>query len=244
MTDNNQVFKSGDPTPRSDNPFADKLSLIKNEQGEPKYKSVEDALEALAHSQQFIETLKTEKQSIQEQLDAAKVEVDKRSSVEDIVARLTNNNSPKDVNKDDPPKQTLDENTVKEMVSSLLSNRENETKQQANAQTVYNTLIKEYGDKAQEVVNQKARELNTTPEQLGEMAKSNPTLVLTLLSGNKIQSGNPSKSTIHSQPNSPTPNEIPKPNRSVMRGGMNSKEVVDYWNQVKSHTHKTLGVES
>ena len=40
--------------------FTDQLAAIKNDQGVPKYDTVEKAIEALQHSQQYIPELKTQ----------------------------------------------------------------------------------------------------------------------------------------------------------------------------------------
>ena len=246
MTNNNDddLFKSSDPTPRSNDPFADKLSSIKNENGEPKYKTVDDALQALAHSQQFIETLKQEKHAVEQERDAAKAEVDKRASVEDVIARFTNSNPPKDPDMTDPSKNVLDENSIKDIVSSLLQSKQTEDSQFNNVKTVFDALTNEYGDKAREVVNRRASELQTTPEKLRELAKENPSLVLSLLSNQKVVSDTPTKSTIITQSQTPKQPELPKPERSVMRGGMSNKELSEIWGQVRDHTHNKLGVES
>ena len=50
---------------QSDNSFADLLGSIKNERGEPKYKDVQTALDALKHSQDFIPQLKIEKEQLE-----------------------------------------------------------------------------------------------------------------------------------------------------------------------------------
>ena len=54
------------------NPFDDLLNNIKNDSGERKYNSVESALEALKHSQEYIPTLKDEKNNMSQELEKYK----------------------------------------------------------------------------------------------------------------------------------------------------------------------------
>ncbi len=48
----------------SDNVFADQLASITNERGEPKYKDLPTALQALKHSQEYIPSLKQENETL------------------------------------------------------------------------------------------------------------------------------------------------------------------------------------
>ena len=61
--DQNNGGNSNPPTPSSNDQLANLLTGIKNERGEPKYKDVQTALEALRHSQEYIPTLKQEKEA-------------------------------------------------------------------------------------------------------------------------------------------------------------------------------------
>ena len=71
-----QPTQNGDNTPgaQGSNDLANLLGSIKNERGEPKYKSVEDALVGLRNAQEYIPQL-TQKLSTQElELKAAREE--------------------------------------------------------------------------------------------------------------------------------------------------------------------------
>ena len=66
MTD--QLFTNSESTPTptpvtttiSDNPYADLLRNIKNEDGNQKYDTIQKALEALSHSQTYIPQIKSQ----------------------------------------------------------------------------------------------------------------------------------------------------------------------------------------
>ena len=59
-----KVEPSQESTPNQNNLFNDQLDTIKNDKGERKYGTVEQALEALKHSQEFIPSLKEDKDNL------------------------------------------------------------------------------------------------------------------------------------------------------------------------------------
>jgi DNA-directed RNA polymerase subunit H (RpoH/RPB5) len=231
------------PAPPSD-PFVDKLMEIKNENGEPKYKSVEAALEALKASQQFIETLKTEKQGVLTELDQAKAELAKMGNIDDFVKRIAPNASPEPTKTTVEKSQSLSEEEVTRLLETALSKREQESRSKANLDSVIAEVSKTHGDKAASVIAQRAKELQTTPEALRELAKANPTMALTLLQVKTQPSVQPSRSTTIA-PISPTSdNSPPVFEKSAARGGFSNKELLDRWRQVKDFTYKNLNVET
>jgi len=243
--DTNNTNPGSNPPPSSEDLFADKLKEIKNENGEPKYKTVEDALEALNHSQQFIEKLKTEKQELEDQWKQTQGELETRESVEDVVKRLTENNGqPSNREGDQPQENGLDEEKVQQLVTSVLSQREQETQANQNINTVQAALVEQYGDQAKTVIQQKATELGTTPGEIKELAKRNPKMALTILGGATPNSTQPSTSSV-SPPRGPS-NELEKPkfDKSLTRGGASNKELAEAFNKVKEYTNKRLGVEN
>lgn len=249
MTDNTNLFdetnKPADPpkTP-SDDPFADKLKSIVNEDGKPKYKDVNAALEALAHSQQFIETLKTEKSDTQKKLEELARELEKRESVEDVVARLTQTQNHQ-VKEDQPKTTGLDEKKVLDLINQALTSTKTVEKQEANLQMVTSELSKVYGDNAKDAISERAKELNTTTSNLKEIAKDNPVMFLSLMSG-KAPASTPKSMTSSINPlkTQKDKTELPKATKSIMRGGASTEEMLEHWRAVQAATYARLGVET
>ena len=228
-------------------PFVDKLMAIKNENGEPKYKSVEAALEALQASQQFIETLKTEKQGVLTELEKAKAELAKMGNIEDFVQRI----SPQQKTAEPEPKPTsqgnpgLSEVEISRLLETAIEKREREAAAVNNLQTVIGEVSKLHGDKAAVVIAQRAKELQTTTEALRELAKTNPTMALSLLNVKPSSpAGKPSQSTTIPPHNPTNENQPPVFEKSAARGGLSNKELVERWRQVKDFTYKQLNVEN
>lgn len=231
------------PTPQSD-PFVDKLMEIKNENGEPKYKTVESALEALKASQQFIETLKTEKQSTLTELEKAKAELAKMGNIDDFVKRISPNAEPEPTKPTSEKSQSLSEEEITRLLESALSKRESESRAKQNLDSVIGEVSKAHGDKAASVIAQRAKELQTTPEALRELAKTNPTMALTLLNVKAQAPVQPSRSTTIPPLQSTDDNPAPVFEKSAARGGLSNRELVNRWRQVKDYTYKNLNVET
>lgn len=245
--DNKQEQKQEKETPSQaqDDMFADKLNMIKNEHGEPKYKDVATALEALSNSQQFIETLKAEKADTAQELELVRAELAKVGNIQDFVEKIAPTNPAT------PPAATpetgdgLSEEKVAGVVEQMLSRKEAERRAQANLSTVVNKLSELHGEEAALFIKTRATELNTTASELKELAKTNPTMALTLLlpDGQAQKPAAPSQSSIIPPIKSTDDNTQPVFERGVARGGHTNKELMDMWERSKAYTKKRLNVE-
>lgn len=181
MTD---VFDQNTPSnpnpvaPAASSVFDDKLKAIVNDKGEPKYKSVEDALEALKASQAHIKQLETET-SVRDAEILRLREVEKsKETLEDIVARLQNTNDP--ARNATPPNAGLSEDAIAKILDDKLKQREQTALASQNVTEVTNILTAKFGDKTKETVAAKAAELGMSPRELGNLSSVNPKLVLSL----------------------------------------------------------------
>lgn len=240
-----QTNQSEDPTQSNTNPFEDKLKGIVNDKGEQKYKTVEDALEALNHSQQFIETLKQEAAQKDNRIAELGVEVNTLKAVEDIVKDLKPNVEPVTTVQDPKPVDNgLNEDKVAQLIKDALDNTRQNDVRNENKTSVANELAKLYGDKTGEVVSQKAKELNMKPSDLGKMSEENPALVLSLFKDVKVENTSPTKTSIQSNPNQVQSNDMPTTDKNLITGAVTEEDRMDAWNKVKDYTYKNLGVES
>ena len=250
MSDQNLFGKEEQPqeTPAqqepasSDNVFADQLASIKNERGEQKYASVEEALKGSANAQQYITELKGKLSSYEEEMAKIKSELEKRESVEDVVSRLTAQQEPKVEETPDTP--ASDGQDINQVVEQLLTQREAASKKAQNVELVQSTLTKQFGDKTREVVQAKAKELGIAPERIGEIAAESPQMALALF--NTTQSKNPgSTSALGSQrvpaDYAPKESELGRPANSLLSGAT-SKEQAEYMRKIQEHVYNKLGV--
>lgn len=248
-SDNNQQqSNTSDPSTSNTNPFVDKLKHIVNEKGEPKYKSVEDALEALDHSQKFIETLKSEKSETTKRLEEIQAELEKRKSVEDAVAELMGKqrepNHTDDGKTNQKTVESLDEERVRKLIEETFQGKTRQEREAQNLNTVVNSLKEAYGDKAKDIIKEKAKELNTTPTELEKLARNNPKMAMSLLGGAVVSpSSNPSPQT-QNTPHTPPKKETPPPKKGLINGGATSEDLKTEWQLIKEDVYKKYDVQT
>lgn len=161
------------PAPSSNDVFADQLAAIKNEHGEQKYNSLDDAIKALKHSQEYIPSLKSELTAKDEEIIKLRAELEARKSVEEIVSQSTNQpeaNQPQGLGVED----------IEKLLEQKLTQRQQEDLAASNLSSVVSTLTQRFGDNTQAKIQEKAAELGYKPSELQELAKKSPKLVLSL----------------------------------------------------------------
>lgn len=238
MSDQGNLFNNTDNSSSPESP-TDLLMTIKNENGEPKYKTVEDALKALAHSQAFIDTLKTEKSTVEQELSKLREQAQKNSSIEEVLAKLTANTEKKP-EEQTPPTSGLSADAVAELVRKELQAVNSKTQQEKNIAEVNNSLKQKFGDKAKEVLAAKAAELGSTVEELGELSKKSPAMVLALFNTQRSTS-NPTTSS-YNLPRTSTEPELERPSKSLLLGAT-AKEQMEYMRKIKERTYRKHNIE-
>ena len=170
---------NGSPANTQNNdPLATLLGSIKNERGEPKYKSLEDALNALKHSQEYIPTLKQTKDELEQKLNDLMPQVNKVAELERVVQELTQRKPAESVT---PTQAGLNEEQVAELVSRTLTRQQQQAVQQTNVQSVANTVKARFGDQSEAVFYGKAKELGMSNDEFNALAARTPKAVLKLL---------------------------------------------------------------
>lgn len=213
MTDlfdqSNQEQTNTNVAPVNNNLFEDKLKAIVNEQGQPKYKDVGTALEALTASQAHIKRLEDEAKAKQALLDNAVAEKARADALEEIVNRMSNNsgNQPK---VETPTNVAPSEEAIVKQLEGIIARKEAQTNAQKNVEAVTSALVSKFGDesKTKEAVAAKARELGMTTQKLGALSSENPLAVLALFGVN-------SKPNVAPTSPSSTPLVVPKPGSKV-----------------------------
>lgn len=182
--DNNNIF-GGKPDPAvntenqnnsSNDPLADLLSSIKNEKGEQKYKSVADALVGLQNAQNFIQTLRTEKEQLASELNQVKPVADKVVQLENTVQELLN----KGVQSANTP-AGLTEEQIAQQVERTLTQREQKIIATNNTQFVVDTLKEAFGNEAETTFYSRAEELGLSKAEINQLAARTPKAVLKML---------------------------------------------------------------
>jgi hypothetical protein len=185
--------------PTSQNPLDTLLQDIKNERGEPKYKTVEDALIGLKHAQEFIPKVKEEKSAAEKELADLREELNRLKGLEETVFELTQRKEQTSTNG-----VALNEEDIAKLVERTLTSKQQEELYKKNQQTVVSTLTEKFGKEAENVFYGKAQELGLSVEEMNTLASKNPKAALTLLGvtetvAHKQTSVSPSPGAINSE---------------------------------------------
>lgn len=165
-------------TPASPDAVVTMLQSIKNEKGEPKYKTVEDALKALQHSQTYIPTLTDEKKRLEQELEEARLQSAKVSELEATVARMLSNSQNSSGN---PAPASIDESKIEELVNRTLTKTKAQEDAATNTKLVIQAVASKFGAKSEEVFYAKAAELGMSKAEINQLAATRPKAVLSLL---------------------------------------------------------------
>lgn len=204
--------------------FSELLSTITNDKGEPKYRSVEDALKALPHANSFIEQLKKEKEDLIKELE-------RRNSVEDVFEQLKNMQSqpPKtEPPKEDPPSKSQ-EVDIDALIEAKLQKKAQEDRIKANREAFSEAMSRTFGEKAKEVLETKARELGVDLSTIRSLAESSPVAAIELFKAKTAALPEKTKGTANPAAFSETP---AKPTKSVMFGATRS-DLLSAWRASK-----------
>lgn len=149
--------------------FKDHLSSITDDNGQPKYRDVFTALEALKHTQAHVKTLQEENKTFRESQTQA-------TTMEEALRRLSANKEQNDSTKS----PELDAEKLKGMTLETLRQYEAEKSARANEQAVSDALVKKFGDaeKAKAAYATKADELGIDADTLRSLAQRSPKAVL------------------------------------------------------------------
>lgn len=202
--------------------FADQLSTIVNEEGKPKYNSVEEALKGAANAQEYIRSLKSE-------LDQFKTAAEKGAALSDVMDAIKSQQG----SKVDQPVKTLGEEDVSVMFQQLLSKAKEDEIKSTNEAKFSDAVSSAYGDKSKEFVNTKAKELGINVQLLQEMAQTSPVAALQLLGVNAKQDTNPKmKSSVNTMGFDSGSNQGNQ--RTYSMGAGTTKDLVSEWNRCKA----------
>lgn len=200
MADQASIFESSGQAPASQqapaagsagpasgpDELATLLGNIKNERGEPKYKTVQDALKALQHSQEYIPSLKQKTDELEAELQSARAAAAKVDALEQAVLQLTQR---QETSQNTPASFNAEQ--IAELVNRTLTKTQQEAAQQTNLTTVVSTMKQVFGDKAEEVFYNKAKELGLTTAEFNSLAAKTPKAVLELIGvGKSTQTSN------------------------------------------------------
>lgn len=223
--------------------FAHQLMSIKNERGEPKYNSIETALDALKHSQEYIPQIKSEAERWKAEAERLQAELAQRASIEDTISKFTTQRTPEAPSTTTEAPKALDESAVEAMLQRALTAREQKQLAEQNLSAVSAQLTQKYGEKAKEVLASKAAELGMSMESVKQIASSSPSAVLAWFNtSSPAPSGAPVRSTV-SLPDTPRDTELKSPSKSLLRGA-SSKDQIEFLKKIREEVYRKHDIDS
>lgn len=216
-------------TPNSeDSHFDQMLQGITNQEGKPKYSSVQQALGSIPHAQKHInqleqdnQSLKDEIASLKEQVDEYKQKAERFGTVEELLEQQDN--------------KGLTQEQLDEYLEQKLSQRETVKNVQQNQRDVVNSLVEMYGDKATA-----EKEFMALQDDLGvdltQLAGQSPKAVLRYFK--KPESKVPDK--FDGQARKEFKPDAEKPKARMPR---TTQESVSQWREVGEAVRKKYGIE-
>ena len=214
--------------PVSQNQFDQLLDQIRGDDDAPKYRDVPTALNALQHSQKYIQELKQELAELREKANS-------NVTMEQVLSALEK----KSENKTEPEPPTPS-GLSPEDVLRLMEEREMKKQQEANINSVDAKFHEVYGEKAAETFKEKAKELGLSMDYLKTLSATSPKAVFTLFG---IGSTKPASPSIPSGINTAgMPRNEESPIKPVM-GYTTDKELADSWRRVKEKVNNQLGIK-
>lgn len=227
--------------PSQQSAFADQLSMIKNENGEQKYDSVNKALDALAHSQQYIPQLKSESEAKDMEIAKLREELSKREAVSEVVDKLTAQQAQPEPT---PQVSGLNEQDVLNLVQNFSQQQQQQQTAAQNEKSVSDALFGQYGDKTQEVVAKKASELGMTVEALQNLSRTSPQAALQLFGTSAVSAPKTTSGSINIPTQAHKENyDVAPPEKSLLRGA-STNEQIDYLRKIREAVYKRNNVES
>jgi len=225
--------------PSQESALADQLKGILNDNGEPKYSTLEEALKGAAHAQTYITELKGKLSESENKYTQSQAELDKRETVEQTMARLQANQN--QGTQETPAPKGLDEASISELINQQFTQRDQLSKAQTNESSVDTELKKKFGDKATEIVKAKAEELGISIARVKELSQESPQAVLALFATTQSKQGAPHITGSHRLPDYPQEDVLEKPKKSLLAGAT-TKEQSAYMALIREKVYKRNGI--
>lgn len=194
--------------------FADRLNVIVNADGTPKFADVAQALDSIPHAQSHIQTIESENAALKAELDAAK-------AAKDLLA--------KQVQEKPAPASGLTPEQVAEISRQTMVEAAQANSEAANIAAVNAKFSELYGSKATEQMSTIAQQSGMSVAAVKELAKASPSAVFRL-AGISLpnQAPVPPKTPGQGSGDNFTPPRVPEPPKSIM-GGSDTKDLVANW---------------
>lgn len=212
--------------------YEDLLATIRKEDGSLKYSNIESAIASIPHAQKHIATLEQE-------LRELRVELESRKTTEELLENF----KPTVENSEKPSAPSIDLKEIESILERKLTQKEQEKVLRNNIDTVRNAISEVYGEKADEIYRNAAKEANLSLSEMNRLAASSPNAVFKLIGLDKKSVQAPIR-TSNSSINTDALNlQGQKPVVTSKVSGNTTKDLVSSWKNAGTIVKQKLGVE-
>lgn len=233
----NTDLPTGEPNTPVEKPteYEQMLSMIVNEEGKPKYTSIEDALKGAAHAQAHIANLERDMAELRANGENTK-------KIEDVIASIKEGRT-----QEDPPAapnseadKSFTESDIQALVKNAVMDITTKSTQETNIKEVTGKFRELYGEKASETLYSKADDLGMSKEDINSLIAKNPKAAFRVLGIGDNKEVN--KSPFNSNINTERFQDKPTPEARSSMGYVSTKELTSNWLSVKERTKQKLGL--
>lgn len=186
VNDNQDTTTQGSEQEPTTSPYDELLQQIVNDEGKPKYSTVEEALKANLHAQQHIQTLEEENSKYKQETTRMEellnsLQNESQAATQDKVATTTQSESPT------PEDTATQEEQLLAKLQARMSEQERQRTQEANKKQALEKVQSIYSDKSAEYMKEKAASLGVSTDFLLNTAATSPQAFYSLVGLNNNQ---------------------------------------------------------
>ncbi len=171
----------------TNNVKTDEGTLLDNDVGSgKKYATMDDFVKGYVDSQSHIETIQTENKDLREQADSAK-------GIQDVLDALDTSTL------DESKTKTVSPEEIAKLVDKSIQNHDTQSIAIANITEVNNALVVRFGDKAKDVLSQKAAELGMSVEDMKYLSSQSPKAVLAYFPQEVVDNSSPTRTAVNTE---------------------------------------------
>lgn len=182
----NSLFDQNDDTPQLDQSKNYLEDLVGDGK---KFKSVEDLARGKAEADLYIETLNKRSDQLREDYLKMREEATAQAKLQDLIDRLENRTTPQ-LPVESPERQptpSFDPSKLPSLIREESIKLENERKADTNFKQVQNKLKEQFGNNAQQVLQERMNSLDLSIEDINSLARKSPTAFYNTLGLNNTQ---------------------------------------------------------
>jgi hypothetical protein len=160
--------------------LAKKIAEIKTEEGEPKYASVEKAVDSIKYREEFVEQLKAENAAEREAREALEQRLAKLETTVSLEEKIAEKIASQQSQEERPSAVELDEQKLSELVAAQIAQMDTKKKREANSKKFVEAIASET-DNVEKFIQDKATEVGIGVGTFNDLISQNYEAALKLV---------------------------------------------------------------